>query len=445
MAQVQVQEALAFLQKTSTTDGGSLFEELSKLVIKVLEEKPANPVDVLETALLVKKTGVDLRETSPLVPVSAAADAAKAVAAASLYGTPEVPIDPETGEPVDVDTPNEYECEDILQDATLFDGLGVGLGRAEMMNVMLAAKKLGEDPKRAVATVRFFGKFLGTHADYYVFETTLQIPPEEPEQTLAEGEVPNEWNTGINGYVYYVCNYLGAPLTQLPAVTPVQVKAARSIKKFLTGRLASQVSSYPVFPGTEAHYLRSQIARIACTTVCCPVGVFVVNDDGGLDKAEDFTPQPAREMGASANWVHRYPHLKKQGRTVVFKREPPEGEEDTFEFTEEELEEGPEQLSSLEADTEVAGGTAWSPLFSSSAEHVKHQVAGLRSNLWPGAYCACQDTHFTNIYVGWGVKNAPFVPLPPPPVAKEYDAALVESVELPPKPAPPTEEGAEDE
>lgn len=80
----------------------------------------------------------------------------------------------------------QYECEDILQDATLFDGLGVGLGRAEMMNVMLAAKKLGEDPKRAVATVRFFGKFLGTHADYYVFETTLQIPPEEPEQTLGK-------------------------------------------------------------------------------------------------------------------------------------------------------------------------------------------------------------------------------------------------------------------
>lgn len=82
----------------------------------------------------------------------------------------------------------------------------------------------------------------------------IPVPP------AAEGEVPNEWNTGINGYVYYVCNYLGAPLTQLPAVTPVQVKAARSIKKFLTGRLASQVSSYPVFPGTEAHYLRSQVS-----------------------------------------------------------------------------------------------------------------------------------------------------------------------------------------
>lgn len=34
--------------------------------------------------------------------------------------------------------------------------------------------------------VRFFGKFLGTHTDYFVFETTLKSPPEEPEQQLGE-------------------------------------------------------------------------------------------------------------------------------------------------------------------------------------------------------------------------------------------------------------------
>jgi len=28
---------------------------------------------------------------------------------------------------------------------------------------------------------------------------------------------------------------------------------------------------------------------------------------------------------------------------------------------------------------------------------------------------------FTNVYVGWGVKTGPFLPLPPPPVAQEYD------------------------
>lgn len=40
----------------------------------------------------------------------------------------------------------------------------------------------------------------------------------------------------------------------------------------------------------------------------------------------------------------------------------------------------------------------------------------MRSNLWPGAVCACQGPRFTNVYVGWGLKNAPFLPMPPPPV-----------------------------
>lgn len=50
------------------------------------------------------------------------------------------------------------------------------------------------------------------------------------------------------------------------------------------------------------------------------------------------------------------------------------GEEDTFEWTEEEQEEGPEQLSVLEADTDVDGAAAWTPLFSSSNDQVKNQV-----------------------------------------------------------------------
>lgn len=47
----------------------------------------------------------------------------------------------------------QYECEDILGDAALFDALGVGLGRTEMINVALAVKKLGEDPHKNVETV----------------------------------------------------------------------------------------------------------------------------------------------------------------------------------------------------------------------------------------------------------------------------------------------------
>jgi hypothetical protein len=142
----------------------------------------------------------------------------------------------------------------------------------------------------------------------------------------------------------------------------------------------------------------------------------------------------------------RYPHLKKQGRCELYKREPPEGEEDTWEPSEEEQEEGPEPLASLEGDTPLADTSpAWTPLVSSSSEAVKYQVGGLRSNLWPGAYVAGLDKRFCNIYIGWGIKNSPFVPVPPPPVAGEYDQALVESLELPPKPAPPPAEGEGEE
>jgi hypothetical protein len=65
--------------------------------------------------------------------------------------------------------------------------------------------------------------------------------------------------SGTNAYVYLVCNQLGGPLAQLPAVTPAQVKASRRVKKLLTGRLGSAVSAYPLFPGTEANYLRALV------------------------------------------------------------------------------------------------------------------------------------------------------------------------------------------
>lgn len=73
------------------------------------------------------------------------------------------------------------------------------------------------------------------------------------------------------------------------------------------------------------------------------------------------------------------------------------------------------------------------------------QVGGLRSVRWPGAFCVAKGLTYANVYVGWGAKNAPFVPLPPPPVAGEFDFGAVETQELAPKPAPPPLEGEEGE
>lgn len=49
-----------------------------------------------------------------------------------------------------------------------------------------------------------------------------------------------------------------------------------------------------------------QIARIACCTVACPAGLFAVDEEGGVAKAEEWDPLPARELASSANWTHRW-------------------------------------------------------------------------------------------------------------------------------------------
>ena len=58
----------------------------------------------------------------------------------------------------------------------------------------------------------------------------------------------------------------------------------------------------------------------------------------------------------------------------MFAKEPEEGQ-DAPEPTEEEAEQGPEPLSTVEKDVEVGGAEAWTPLFSSSNSSVKNQVS----------------------------------------------------------------------
>ena len=63
--------------------------------------------------------------------------------------------------------------------------------------------------------------------------------------------------------------------------------------------------------------MRAQLARIAASTVLCPAGYFTANEEGGLDKAEEFIPPAATDLATMAAWAHRYPHLKKQGMACL--------------------------------------------------------------------------------------------------------------------------------
>jgi radial spoke head protein 4/6 len=105
-------------------------------------------------------------------------------------------------------------------------------------------------------------------------------------------------------------------MTKLPVVRPEQIRAARRLKRLLTGHLNSPVSTYPPFPWNESVLLRAQIARITCTTVLAPNGWFSKeeNDSGEevIVPSEEIEPVTVPDQedldGWIANWVHRYAH-----------------------------------------------------------------------------------------------------------------------------------------
>ena len=454
------------------------------LLGKILTEKPDDAVDILETAIMAKKT----KFTPPEPPAVAVAPANLAVAVSTkeLFSTPRPTVNLDTGEPEEPTPPNDYETENVLQDAAMYEALGMGLPKKEMYGVMLSMKKLGENPDHGVATARFFGKLLGTNGDYYVFETTLTEPG--PEIEVAEGEVPVEVSgTGANTYTYWACSYLGGQFTKLPDCTPNTIKASRQIKRYLTGDLNAPVSAYPPFPGTEKDFLRALVGRIASATVVCPAGYFAVGEeDGALARAEDFVPAESAEMMDQSTWSHRYPHIKEQGRCEWFAfpvAEPEEGVEPELEI---EPEASPELLATLEGDsdstfvdwgaaitettqgedeaaeptTETTPKPAWAPCASTNVPGVKYQVVGQKSLVWPGAFVAYGGGKCSNCYVGYGFQNKKFVPIAPPIVEPEFDLGgqvldeesgeiapvqMAMATELPPIPEPELEEGAEGE
>jgi radial spoke head protein 4A len=199
----------------------------------------------------------------------------------------------------------------------------------------------------------------------------------------------------------------GKPWNRLPNVTPAQIQSARKIRKFFTGRLDAQVISYPPFQGTEANFLRVQIARISAGTHISPIGFYRFDEEGegGEEEArdnyvsnEEFEPINVRELCDPNNWTHHVQHILPQGRTKWWNPKQKNEEEEIEDEEEEEKEEpdepepeiGPQLLTPLSEDSEIDGQSAWTIKVSSSLLS-QFSIAIVRSNLWPGAYAFAQD------------------------------------------------------
>ncbi|XP_078490298.1 uncharacterized protein LOC100180393 [Ciona intestinalis] len=465
--ELETQNAKAYLLKSSEKSNTNLYDHLSRVLTKVLDERPENVVDVFEDISnsvkrekFVSKVDTIRDEFEPSTEFQLAE-----VQKPLFERTGDADAEMEAEEEVETPLPN------VMDLAFHFEQAGIGLSREEMYRIFLCLKQLVDT--YPLQTVRFWGKILGTEANYLVAEVQYREGEEEEEEEEEkeeekedekeedeeEGEggeeddipkpdfkppvvIPKEENrAGANKFVYFVCNEPGKAWTKLPPITPAQIVSSRKIKKLFTGKLEAPVVSYPPFPGNEASYLRAQIARISAGTQVSPLGYYQFDEEeeeeeegeGRTDFVEnpDFEGVPLRDLidPSMANWVHHVQHVLPQGRCVWFNPvqkneedfEEEEDEEEREEPDEPEPEVGPPLLTPLSEDVEIENMPPWTCKLTSHLVP-QYAICVLKSNLWPGAAAFSNGKKFENMYVGYGHKynSQNYSPVPPPPMQKEY-------------------------
>merc|ERR1712048_988347 len=425
--------------------GDGTYDCLAKVIRKLLDEKPANAAEQLSS--IVDRVKLETT-TSPdnLSSLQICADKSQQAELAEKIqdlftndGNAEAEL--EEDEEAGANLPNLQET------AFYFKQGGIGLCDEEWTRIYLAMKQLCEK-EPTMEQCRFWGKIMGLKANYYIVEGKL--PPQDDddeEESENDGSENNDdgdedglpkstWKPvpdvepegkglpGTNMYTYWVTNEPGTGWVQLDSVKPAHISIARQITKFFTGDLEANVDSFPVFPGQEKHLLRVQIARITHGAYVAPMTYYQLDEEADLDDPEasavmepqlnpDFEGVILRDLldPSLQAWVHARPFILNQGRCDFKDPNKKEGEE---EFDEDEDEEelmqeadreiGPPQLTALSEDLEVTGIPAWSISSSSSLSHSMHQIAIIKSNLWPGAAAYCNGHKFDNIYLGYGQK-----------------------------------------
>ncbi|XP_072405444.1 radial spoke head protein 4 homolog A [Chiloscyllium punctatum] len=472
--EIIIQNAKAYLLQQSPITNLNLYDHLSQVLTKVLDERPDNAVDIIE----------DISKKVKRSQFSKKMDTLRDEYENSMaYGLAEVQkslfvktVETEEGAAADheeevADTP----LPNVMEMAYYFEQAGIGLSSDEMYRIFLALKQLVE--AHPLQKCRFWGKILGINGNYIIaevdfregeedaeelgeeedaegkeddkedFDRTEEEETEEPEDKPPESTykpppvIPKEENrSGTNRYTYFVCSEPAKPWVKLPPVTPAQITVARKIKKFFTGNLDAPVISYPPFPGNEMSYLRAQIARISAGSQISPLGFYQFGDEeeeeeeGSVRDNYEENPEfegiaTAELLDTMANWVHHTQHILPQGRCVWFN--PVQKKEEDFEEEEEEEEReapdepepevGPPLLTPLSEDAEVNNIPPWA-VKPSSILIPQYASALVRSNLWPGAYTFAIGKKFENVYFGWGHKYSPenYSPSSAPPVQAEY-------------------------
>nr|CCC89807.1 putative flagellar radial spoke protein-like [Trypanosoma congolense IL3000] len=314
-----------------------LWQHLKKVLLQVVQQQPSCALDaVVPASLSVQtgssvppRTGNEYGDHRPKIVGTVPPDALENLRWASSFGAALAPPKPrrklqEDEEDMIPDEPEDEEEEilgyvgDVVAEQAIFNTVGEGLPPEEAFRLVVGMKQLMRT--EPLASVRFWGKFCGTIADYYIAETKIDPNrlPEDAEDDIVddmedeEDGVPVEniaevlyahgpkahadtsvepSGSGLNEWVYYAASTTDPTRwTRLPDVTPTQIIAARLIRRGFTGDLEDTVDTHPRFPGLEKNYVRAQIARINCTCRVAPIDMYTTegavpieeDDDGNL-------------------------------------------------------------------------------------------------------------------------------------------------------------------
>jgi len=451
-AELEVQNAKAHLLKSKDGEQ-STYDILSKAIRIMLDERPANPAEVIAPIINRVQQETCLGEPNLTNLQSSDEPSHEVKMAEQQKGLFEAAGAGDNEAPEDDDDSTMSPLPDMQELLYFFEQGGVGLGREEWIKVYFALKKLTDTV--SLTYCRFWGKILGLEKNYYVAEVQFRDEEEyeeSSEEATDEANLSTESNEdeensdklpvssykppnkpateqaggpGVNKYVYFVCNEPGEEWTRLPNAVPHQIQTSRQVTKFFTGNLEATVSSFPNWEGTERDLLRAQIARISAGTIIAPMTYYQFDEEEEVDDEElgqmeyienpDFEGLSIRDLAdpTMQSWVHCRLHILQQGRCIWQNpnakdegdvdedEDEDEGDEDNQE-TEQEI--GPPLLTPLSDDVEVGGLPPWSVHLSSGLSLIQHSICIVKSNLWPGAVAFSNGRKFENIYIGYGTK-----------------------------------------
>ena len=403
------EEAKQFLRREEE-EGNSLYDHLSRVLLKVIIDKPTDANKMFEeisssvrrSTYVPPSLPVEGEET--ITPEAKAKQLAWTEAVGKLFTAPAEDENPEITYP------------DLMEEASVFAWAGVSFGEEETYRLYLAIKQLA---MLEGLSLRFWGKVITRSGDYYIVQGESPEEPDDKDPKVLEGkEGPNKFN-------YWVCKFAGGPWTKLPICTPEMIVVARQIRRFFTGDLTAPVPSYPPFPGgTEAHLLRAQLAEITAKCSISPEGFYQEGeetDEGAksieaVDKetfVESYNPtlDNFKDLGF---WKHHELLLNAIGRCQQIPAN--DDDEDAPEI------EQPEPLPVNPSVTDpVVLGPDETPAWTlrtcpAAAGESPNSLVIATSQQWPGAFAAAYGKKYVNFYCGFGVAASTGAVYQPPKV-----------------------------